>query len=290
MISDIFTSYSFICAVLFVILSPLVGGIIMGLDRKLTARMQGRVGPPVLQPLYDIFKLFEKENIVVHGSQNFWVFSYLVFMIVTGVLFFAGGDILLVIFALTLAHVFVVLGAYSTGSPYAHIGAERELIQLMAVEPMIIIAAIGLYEITGSFDTAGIIQSPVAPIIFLPGIFVGMVYILTMKLGKSPFDLATSHHAHQELVKGLTTEFSGSTFAMTELAHLYELIFLLGFLFLFFGLAAPLIGILAVIVVYVLEIFIDNATSRVKWQLALKSCWIVTVVLGCVNLFALYLI
>ncbi|MDD4126121.1 MAG: NADH-quinone oxidoreductase subunit H [Methanomicrobium sp.] len=290
MIPEIFTSYSFIGAVLFVVFAPLIGGIIMGLDRKLTARMQGRVGPPVLQPLYDIFKLFEKENMVVHESQNFWIFSYLIFIVVTGILFFAGSDILLVIFALTLAHVFLILGAYSTGSPYAHIGAERELIQLMAVEPMIIIAAVGLYEVTKSFDTAGILQSTMAPVVVLPGIFVGMVYILTMKLRKSPFDLSTSHHAHQELVKGLTTEFSGSTLGMSEIAHLYELVFLLGFLFLFFGTAAPLIGVFVIIIVYFLEIFIDNATSRVKWQFALKSCWIVTAVLGVLNLFALYLI
>ena len=290
MIFDIFTNYSFIGAVLFVVLAPFVGAIIMGLDRKITARMQGRVGPPVLQPLYDIFKLFEKENMVVHESQNFWIFSYLIFIIVTGVLFFSGSDILLVIFALTLAHVFLVLGAYSTGSPYAHIGAERELIQLMAVEPMIIIAAIGFYEVTKSFDTAGIVQSTFAPVILLPGIFIGMIYILTMKIRKSPFDLSTSHHAHQELVKGLTTEFSGSTLGMSEIAHLYELVFLLGFLFLFFGMAAPLIGIVALIIVYFLELFIDNATARVKWQFALKSCWIVTLVFGVVNLFALYLI
>ncbi|MDD4127881.1 MAG: NADH-quinone oxidoreductase subunit H, partial [Methanomicrobium sp.] len=50
MIPEIFTSHSFIGAVLFVVFAPLIGGIIMGLDRKLTARMQGRVGPPVLQP------------------------------------------------------------------------------------------------------------------------------------------------------------------------------------------------------------------------------------------------
>ncbi|WOF15805.1 NADH-quinone oxidoreductase subunit H [Methanoplanus sp. FWC-SCC4] len=282
--------YQLAGAILFVILAPFIGAVITGIDRKITARMQGRVGPPVLQPLYDIFKLFEKENIVVHESQNFWIFSYLIFIIVTGVLFFAGSDILLVIFALTLAHVFLVLGAYSTGSPYAHVGAERELIQLMAFEPIIIIAAIGFYEITKTFDTLGILQNSVAPIILMPGIFIGMVYVFTIKLRKSPFDLSTSHHAHQELVKGLTTEFSGSTLGMTEIAHLYELVFLLGFLFLFFGMAAPVIGLIALIVVYFLELLVDNATARIKWQLLLKSCWIITAVFGVVNLMALYFI
>ncbi len=138
-------------ALLFILLAPLFGGLVAGIDRILTARMQGRVGPPLLQPFYDVGKLFEKENVVVTTAQNFYVLAYLTFIVVSGALFFAGGDLLLVIFAFTLAHVFLVLGAYSVHSPYSHIGAERELIQIMAYEPMIILAAVGLYMVTGSF-------------------------------------------------------------------------------------------------------------------------------------------
>jgi len=69
----------------------------------------------------------------------------------------------------------------------------------------------------------------------LPGIFISILFVLTIKLRKSPFDLSTSHHAHQELVKGLTTEFSGSSLAMIEVAHWYENIMLLGFVYLFFA-------------------------------------------------------
>ncbi|UUX92856.1 NADH-quinone oxidoreductase subunit H [Methanoplanus endosymbiosus] len=289
-----FTQFIFdnpwIGVLLFIILSPFVGGIIFGLDRIVTARMQGRVGPPVLQPVYDILKLLEKEKMVVHESQNFWIFGYLVFIIITGALFFAGSDILLVIFALTLAHVFLILGAFSSGSPYAHIGAERELIQLMAVEPMIIIAAVGFYEVTKSFNTSDILAFSDPLILTLPGIFIGFVYILTVKLRKSPFDISTSHHAHQELVKGLNTEFAGSTLAMVELAHLYETVFLLGFLFLFFGMAAPIVGIIVIAIIYLIEIFVDNATARVKWGFMFKSCWIITAVAGVLNLMALYII
>jgi formate hydrogenlyase subunit 4 len=86
-----------------------------------------------------------------------------------------------------------------------------------------------------------------AGIIFLPGVFLGLVYILGIKFRKSPFDLAMSHHAHQELIKGTVTEFSGKTLAMVEVAHWYENIFLLGFVYLFFvwsaGLEYPLIGL-----------------------------------------------
>ena len=87
-------------------------------------------------------------------------------------------------------------------------GAQRELLQNMAYEPMILLAAIGFYLATNSFNVKEIATSSVPSIVYLPGIFVGYVFILVIKLLKSPFDLSTSHHAHQEMVRGLTTEIS----------------------------------------------------------------------------------
>ncbi len=202
----------------------------------------GRVGPPLLQPFYDVGKLFEKERAVVTTAQNFYVLAYLIFIALSGALFFAGGDLLLTVFAFTLAHVFLVLGgAYAVHSPYSHIGgAERELIQVMAYEPMIILAAVGLYMVSGSFYVTEIAATTVPAILYLPGVFLGFAVILTIKLRKSPFDISTSHHAHQEIVKGgITTEFSGSTLAQVEIAHWYENVFLLGFVFLFFAWNPP---------------------------------------------------
>lgn len=279
----------YVSAAVFIILAPVIGILVTGIDRILTARMQGRVGPPLLQPWYDIRKLFEKRRVAVWEAQSFFVFCYLIFVVFTGALFFGGGDLLLVIFAFTLAHVFLVLGAYSSFSPYAHIGAERELIQLMAVEPMIIITAVGFYLMSGSFLVSNIVENPSLYIIGLPGVFLGFIYILTMKLRKSPFDLASSHHAHQELVKGSMTEFSGSTLAMVEIAHIYELVILLGFMMLFF-ISNIYIGVVVIALVYLLEIVVDNSTSRVKWQLALNSTWLVTLVLGAGNIIGLSLI
>ncbi len=168
-------------------------------------------------------------------------------------------------------------------------GAERELIQLMACEPIIILAAVGMYMVTKSFYVADIAATKIPLIVFIPGLFAGFVYILTMKLRKSPFDLSTSHHAHQELVKGVTTEFSGPTLGSIEIAHWYEAIFLLGFVYLFFS-WSPVIAVIAIIIIYVFEILIDNTFARVKWPLALKSSWLITAVLGILNLAALYII
>ena len=178
------------------------------------------------------------------------------------------------------------MSAFSANSPYAFIGAQRELLQMLAAEPMLILTAVGLYKATGSFDVGEIATSHKPIILYLPGIFAGFLYILTIKYRKSPFDLSTSHHAHQELVKGLTTEFAGPSLALVELAHWYEVTLYLGIVYLFFAFQ-PLLAVFVCLFVYFLEILIDNANSRFKWQLTIQSAWIVTVVLGVGNLFVL---
>ncbi len=274
-------------AIVFILVAPVVGGLVAGIDRKITAHMQGRVGPSILQPFYDVGKLFEKEQTVVNETQIFYAICYVIFMIFTGALFFAGGDLLLVVFALTLAQIFLVLGAFAANSPYSYVGAERELLQIMAYEPMVILTAVGMFVATKSFNVSDIASSTTPVILLIPGIFLGFLYVLTIKLRKSPFDISTSHHAHQEIVKGVTTEFSGPSLGLIEITHWYETVFLLGFVYLFFGFN-PLIGVVAVIIVYLLEILIDNTNARVKWQLVVKSSWLIAAIVGMVNLAALY--
>ena len=181
-----------------------------------------------------------------------------------------------------------MVGAYSVTSPYAMIGAERELIQLMAVEPMIILVSVGFYLASGSFYVSEILAFAQPLILLLPGVFAGYFYALTMKLRKSPFDIATSHHAHQEIVKGVTTEFSGSTLGMVEIAHWYEAVLLLGLTWLFFA-WNPIVAVIAVVLVYIAEILIDNTNARVRWGFALKSIWVVTLVLSVANLAVFYI-
>ncbi|OPZ84011.1 MAG: Hydrogenase-4 component C [Firmicutes bacterium ADurb.Bin419] len=272
--------------ILFIVFGPLVGGLLSGLDRIITARMQGRIGPPLLQPFYDVFKLMKKETLIVNKSQNFYVFAFLVVIIFTGSLFFAGEDLLLVVFALTLASIMLVLAGFSTSSPYSHIGAERELIQMMSYEPMVIIMTVGMYMVTKSFYVSSIVSFDKPLIIYLPGVFLGFLYILTIKFRKSPFDLSMSHHAHQEIVKGITTEFSGKKLAMIEIAHWYENVFLLGFVYLFFG-SNPILGIIVTILAFFLEIFIDNSNARAKWQFTMASSWVVAIVFGMLNIVVL---
>jgi formate hydrogenlyase subunit 4 len=292
----IINAYTVIGLIGYLIAGPFIGMLLSGADRKITARMQGRFGPPLLQPFYDMRKLMEKEPVTVNSGQDFYVMCFLIFIVITGGLFFFGENLLLVIFTLTTANLFLVIGAFSSNSPYAQIGAERELLQMMAYEPMVLLTAVGFYMTTGSFRIGEIITGAGLtnggiPLLYLVGIFIGYLFVLTMKFRKSPFDLSLSHHAHQELVKGVTTEFSGKTLALIEIAHWYENVFLLGFIFLFFQNGTVYMAVIGVIVAlgaYFLEIFIDNAFARMKWQFALKSSWLVTITFGAANLILLY--
>lgn len=164
------------------------------------------------------------------------------------------------------------------------------MMQMLSYEPMVLLTAVGFYMTTGSFKIIDIIKSDLPPVVFLPGIFIGFVFILTIKFRKSPFDISSSHHAHQELVRGVTTDLSGRNLGMIEVAHWYENTFLLGVVALFFlsndWWSIPL-AVVATLIVYFLETIIDNVSARVKWELMVKLAWGVTLVCGGLNLLVL---
>lgn len=274
----------------YLILAPFLGGLLAGVDRKITAKMQGRKGPSILQPFYDVGKLLSKQTSAVNNVQLLFALSFLIFIAFTGALFFGGFDLLLVFFALTTASMFLVLAATSASSPYSNMGAQRELVQMLAYEPMVLLTAVGFYVATGSFKVNEIIAADSPAIIFLPGVFLGFLYILTIKLRKSPFDISTSHHAHQEMVKGITTELSGKILAVIEIAHWYENIFLIGIIALFFVFGAwwsILLAIGVCILAYFIEILIDNTNARVKWDKMFKTTWLVTLATGALNILVI---
>lgn len=282
------TLISFVIALIaFLVAGPLIGCLLAGVDRIITARMQGRIGPPLLQPLYDVRKLLAKEKRSLNSFQGYYLLLALIMAIVSGAFFFAGGNLLLVVFLISLSSLFFIVAAYSTRSPYADAGAGREIIQVLSYEPMIILMAVFFFFATGSFDVSSVFALEVPLVALIPFIFVGLLFILTIKLRKSPFDLSYSHHAHQELVKGITTEMSGRDLAIVEVLHWYENVLFMGYVGLFFVWAGPLSLIAAVVValvVYFLEIIIDNTFARVKWQAMLSWSWIVTLLCALITL------
>ena len=273
--------------IVFAVLAPIVGCLLAGLDRKISARMQGRVGPPILQPYYDVRKLLEKDHVAVNSSEGVYVTFALLFAIVAGGIFFTGGNLLLCIFIITLSSFLFIIAAYSSRSPYAEVGAERETMQVMAYEPMALLMAVAFFLATGSFNVAAVFDVDVPVITTIWLVFLGFLFILTIKLRKSPFDLSYSHHAHQELVKGITTEMSGPTLAKVEIMHWCESVLFLGWVGMFFVWGNPVsivLGVVVALAAYFLEIWIDNNFARVKWQALLSSAWIVALVAGGVNI------
>lgn len=281
---------SIIC---YILLAPILGGLLEGLDRKISARMQGRVGPPILQPFYDLVKLTKKQFIIVDRSQHFLLLSYLAMMVFTGCMFFGGTDILMCFFVLSTAAIFLYFAAVITNSPYTAIGGQRELLQEMACEPALLFTAVGFYLVTGSFNVSDIIQSDYSLIVKLPGFFFAFIFILTIKMRKSPFDESASHHAHQELVKGITTEMGGRNLFIYNVTEWYETILMLGVIALFIINKNPwsyLAAALVVLLAYFFEILIDNTSARVKTTTMLKITWIVILLSAGLNFLVLMLI
>ena len=276
----------------YLIFAPFLGGLLDGIDRIISARMQRRKGPSLLQPFYDLGKLFSKEMIAVNNVQLLLNLSYLVILMIAGSMLFAGADLLMVLFILSTADMFLILAASSDSSPYANMGASREMLQMMAYEPLTLLVAVGFYLTTGSFQVSDFITQQYSAVIWMPGLLAGFMFTTAIKLRKSPFDLSTSHHAHQEMVKGITTEMSGTTLAM-NIAEYYEMILLLGIFFLFFVNStwwSWVVALALCVVIFFMETLWDNVSARVKWKTLLYSCWVVTLVAGGVNILILMLV
>ncbi|KPU63276.1 CO-induced hydrogenase subunit K [Thermococcus sp. EP1] len=116
-----------------------------GLDRKLVARMQRRMGPPLLQPFYDFLKLVSKEAIIPRDSNKLFEIAPVLALAASisllaytplgfGPLFATKGDVLVFLYLLALIAFIRVIGGVSSGSPYAQIGAQREIIMLASRE------------------------------------------------------------------------------------------------------------------------------------------------------------
>ena len=274
--------------VVFAVVAPVLGCLLDGCDRKISAHMQGRVGPRILQPYYDVRKLLGKEDASVNAVDEAYVTCALIFAILAGGMFISGSNLLLCVFLVTLATLFMVIAAYSARSPYADTGADRECLQVMSYEPMLMIMTVGFFTATQSFDVARLFQIESPIIIPLLPIFLGLMFILTIKLRKSPFDLSYSHHAHQEIVKGVTTEMTGRTLAKVEIMHWCESVLFLMWVGMFFVWDNPIsivIAIVAALAAWFFEVFIDNNFARMKWQNCLSGAWLVALVVGVVNLF-----
>lgn len=264
-----------------------VGGLIAGADRRITARLQSRMGPPLLQPFYDVLKLFGKAPC---ASSPWLIFSAYICLLASAtavLIFFLRGDLLLLFFVMTAGAVFRVAGALSVPSPFSNTGAQRELLQMLAYEPLIILTFVGLSIASGSFVIADIyaLREPLLP--QLPFLYVALGYALTIKLAKSPFDIASCHHGHQEIVRGVLTEYSGPQLALLEMSHWLDVVLLLGLCSIFWH--TSVVGMIVLLVLtYIAEILVDNVCARMTWQWMLRKAFGLTLALAISNILWLY--
>lgn len=268
--------------IILILLAPIFGGLIYGLERVLRARMQRRQGPPILQPFYDMFKLLDKQSFIVNPYHSILGIMHFVTLWIVVAFVILGESLLYVIFLHLLSSIFLILAGFSVKSIFSHIGANRELLSIIAYEPILIMMAVGFFMLNGSFDIDAIRESsPAIGFMFL--LFLAYLLIIPIKLKKSPFNAV---EAHQEIVGGVEVEFSGVFFEFLYMAKWLEYVFIYLLLLLFVG-DSIVFGVVLSLGVFLLVNLVDNSTARVKISHLLKIVLSLGLTLGALNLLGL---
>ena len=286
--------------------TALIGLISTWVDRKVTARVQWRVGPPWYQPFADIAKLLGKELTIPEGSSRImFIASPLLglaavtlvstMLWVLNINTYGGfvGDLIVVVYLLTLPSLSVILGGSASRNPYSALGASREMKLILAYELPFIIAVLTVVAHAGSLLIGNIVthQAAHGMIVSSPsGIIALIVSILVVqaKLGFVPFDVA---EAEQEIMGGALLEYSGALLAIYRLTKAMLLFVLPVFLITLFlgGISfMTLPGIVYFIIKYVIIltviILIKNTNPRIRVDQAIRFFWGPVTVLAMIGL------
>ncbi len=270
-----------------------IGAFLSWFDRKITARVQFRQGPPLLQPFYDFFKLLlVKETILpkqgsplifllapifaVFGATMAGVFILLpLFNITTGF----RGDLLVIFYLLTIPSFSYIIGALASGNPLAAIGGSREMKLILGYEMTFILVIAGVIMKCGqNFDLYTIIQTQQDGSPFIGSIsgvilFIVGIFCVQAKLGLVPFDMP---EAEAEITDGIFIEYSGAAYAMIKLAKYMMFFILPAFIVALLMGGFNLHGInilwavLKVLAVVLLLTLIRNTNPRVKIKQAIN--------------------
>lgn len=267
--------------------APFIGALIAGLDRKVTARMQGRKGPPLMQPFFDTIKLFSKQPVALHKLQILYAFLHLAFMMLVVVLLAMGQDLLMILFAHAFSTICLVLGGMSVRSPYSRIGSQRKIFQMLAYEPILILMIVAIYLQNHSFLAKDVLYLEQPMLFSMPLLFLAFLCAVAIKLGKSPFDVSTSHHAHQEIVKGITIEYAGPYLGLIEIAHFYETAILF-FIIMMFWHTNLYVGFALETVAFMAILILDNAFSRLTTMWMLRYMWTIPLMVSIANIIWLW--
>jgi len=275
--------------------TALVGILVSWIDRKVTARLQWRVGPPVLQPLYDFVKLLGKETIVPQGGSKFTfllapLFGLAAVTTVSTLLWLVMfspektflGDLVVVIYLLTIPSISLILGGFASGNPLASLGASREMKMILAYElPFILSIFTPVIKAQGIIRLGDLLQYQWANNIFVnswSGIVAFVVAIICMqaKLALVPFDIP---EAETEIIAGPYTDYSGVPLALHKLTRWMMLFVVPIFLVVVFmgGIKFEgwhiLWGILKYFLLLAVIILIRNTNPRLRIDQAIRFFW-----------------
>lgn len=277
------------------LLTAVIGLLASWIDRKVTARVQYRIGPPILQPLIDITKLLGKETCIPRGaSKTTFLMAPVVgltsVILVSSLLWVNNinsnnsflGDLIVVLYLLTIPSISIMIGGFASRNPLASLGASREMKLILSYELPFVLAvlvpviksnfSLRLGEILGFQAQNGVIVGN------LSGFLALVVALLCMqaKLALVPFDIP---EAETEITSGPLIEYSGSGLAIYRLMKnmlLFVLPFFLIILFMgglrFDGLHL-LSGVLKYIGLIALITVIRNTNPRVRIDQAVRFFW-----------------
>ena len=211
------------------------GLLLAGVDRKVVARMQHRIGPPIRQPLYDFLKLLGKETIIPHAANRTAFLAapiigfvslalIMLFIPIMGFTAFSGSaDLIVILYLITVPGVALIVGGSASGSPYAGIGISREMVTMMAYElPFVIVLLavakrVGGDQLVFSMEAIARWQAENGNMAFqwsmIPAAL-AMLLVVPAEVGTQPFDVA---EAETEICEGPLIEYSGSALAVFKL-------------------------------------------------------------------------
>lgn len=288
--------------------SSLVGLFYAWVDRKVTARVQFRVGPPLLQPVYDFFKLLGKDTFVPQNApRSIFLGAPLVGLASVTVLstlllvsnFFPSqafaGDLIVVIYLFAFIPIILILGASASSNPISALGASREMTLYLAYElPLLLALATIIVKSGGLLRIGDLIQWQWAnrPFLYTASgaiAFVSAFLCMQAKLGLVPFDIA---EAEQEIMSGTIIEYSGPPLGVLKLtkAILYFVVSIFLVILFWGGFQMPtkaqwwhIFGWLKPVPILVLIVLIKNTNPRARIDQALRFFWSIVLVLSLIG-------
>ncbi|MCB4757379.1 MAG: NADH-quinone oxidoreductase subunit H [Elusimicrobia bacterium] len=276
-------------------LTAVFGLLASGIDRIVTARVQYRTGPPIIQPFIDIVKLLGKENLVPIGVSKLMFFGapligFASVVLVSTFLWINnfnpnqsfGGDLIVVLYLLIIPSISVMMGGFASRNPLASLGSSREMKLILSYElPFILAVMVPVIKSGYSIRLGDIINSQAQSgmvLMSMSGLLAMVVAVLSVqaKLGLVPFDMA---EAETEIVSGPLIEYSGAGLALFRLMK-NMLLFVLPFLLVILYLGGAQVtgiqflwSILKFVGVLVLITLIRNTNPRVRIDQAIRFFW-----------------